>query len=263
MLIALVACSNENNECVHFDKMHTVRMYFDGGLSTYADAASRAVLNLPDGAEFYVKFSSAASGSAVYHKSENEWSLTYNGNLASGSGTCSLYYIEQPKSVSGTIVSLSSNSVVYGCTNGSYTISSDGSITVTATLNPLLSRVRFAGTSGMQITVSGMKRYTTFDLGSYSFGKEMTDNVSVTVGTDGFSPYLYYAEPYGQDLTVVNGSNTFATDNPLKAGGTTGYITVPTKSTHSGWSMDGEEPDSPTIIGSFIFGGFDNDQKWN
>ena len=235
-ITTFTACSTETGQA---DGPHTCRMIFNGDMPSYDEAGSRATsISFVNGMTLYINFGSII-GTATYNSSMAEWSLNYSGSLSRGTASCSVYYIDDGGAVSNNSVALTSSSAVYGTRSGSYTVSSDGSITVTAALAPMLSRVRFKGTNGTAISVDGAKTASAFSLATGSFSSS-AQTVSLSVASDGYTPYVYYTEPSSTVLTIVNNGNTFTMTNPLTSDITNNYCNIPTASSHGGWAMNGE-----------------------
>ena len=219
---------------------HTCRMYFNGSLSGYEGEQTRAAMSLPDGAVMYLRFG-ANLGTAVYHQAQQEWSLTYTGNLNVGSGACTVRYFRNPVSSSNAEVVLSPTTALYETTSASYSLESDGSITVKGELNPVLSRVRFQGQSGTELTVGGITTYGIYDVQSGQLNPT-TAPVRLSVGSAGYTPNVYFLAASEAPLSITTDAGLFTAVNRLQGGGKSYSITIPSPEEHIGWIKGGEYP---------------------
>ncbi len=259
--------------------MHRRVLTMDLSLGGFTETSSRATSSFSNGDKVYIDFG-GAMGTAEYNG--GQWTIECPDDLQeSDNGTCSVVYIQNASSEGSQTVSLSTESIVYEAT-GEYTNTVD-MMSVSAALSPATSRVHFRGTAGTEITVRGLKRSEQFDVSSFSFS-ESTDDVQLTVKSDGYTDYVYclFASD-GNELAIVNDGSTFTRSfgsNVLQAGHS-GYITIPTANSYSGWetdsrtdvSIDGsdydgdsdwnQEDQEPDINVDTPVNGYDDDENWN
>lgn len=259
--------------------MHRRVLTMDLSLGGFTETSSRATSSFSNGDKVYIDFG-GAMGTAEYNG--GQWTIECPDDLQEAdNGTCSVVYIQNASSEGSQTVSLSTESIVYEAT-GEYTNTVD-MMSVSAALSPATSRVHFRGTAGTEITVKGLKRSEQFDVSSFTFS-ESTDDVPLTVKSDGYTDYVYclFASD-GNELAIVNDGSTFTRSfgsNVLQAGHS-GYITIPTANSYSGWetdsrtdvSIDGsdydgdsdwnQEDQEPDINVDTPVNGYDDDENWN
>jgi len=207
-----------------------------------------------DGDKIYVSFlgsndALAASGQAVYNSSDGKWTLTYTGTLPNTSTTslkAVAHFFNHPTSVGNTAVQLGSEISCYTDSAGRYSF--DGSdLTLLASLTPRTPRIRFAGTKGDTLYISGLKYYTEYDFTTHEYTTEDIAMkpviVSSTAAADGkyYTPYVYaFADDAETSVTLkatmrdAAYTHTLAPSN-FKAGAS-GYMSLPTSSSQNGWS---------------------------
>ena len=250
--MAMCACSSDVLSDIEENQSgrHTAKMEFVGGVvgfdeqsSAKAKAPSRAASTTSsswsDGDKIYITFyngSTIVPGEATYSSSSG-WSVSYDGNLATGSSLkCEARYFVDATFSSSSLVSLSSKTQIYEDTNATYTYS-NGSLTVTVTLSPKTGRLRFSGTSGAQIYTTGITVYTTFSpaINTFSTSNAM---ISSTVASTGYTPYIYgYFTDSERNLGLV-GSNfafTRTCTSSMFNTGESGYMAIPSETSHNNW----------------------------
>ena len=250
--LALGACSNDDLLELEQDKTqdesttHTIAMEFIGdvvGFDQHSKAPkvqTRATSSSwTDGDKIYITFyngSNIVPGEATYNSSSG-WSVSYDGNLGTGSNLkCEARYFVNATFSSSSLVSLNSNTEIYEDLNGTYAYS-NGSLTVQASLTPKTGRIRFTGTSGAKIYTTGISVYTTFSpaINQFSSSNAM---ITSTVASNGSTPYIYGAFADADRNLGIVGSN-FAytrtcTSDMLKTG-ESGYMAIPSESSHNNW----------------------------
>lgn len=252
LLPLLMACSGEIDEQPQWGA-HTRRMVLDGVLQTYGPDTRASSITFPKGAVMYLQLGDIRT---VATFDGSEWALTLPDGLADdASGTCTAYYFEQA-STSFSSVSLTASSVVYKGT-GSFSNSKE-SLTVSATVRPLLARVHFKGTVGTSISVSGLEYYSAFNTSSHTFTSN-SGSLSLTVQSSGYTPYVYALLGSSRTLSVSDGTFTFTRSfaTSVMRAGESGYLDIPTRSSHAGWTSD--EQTDVTLNGN-EYGG---DSDWN
>lgn len=250
MTLALGSCSSDEfsgMEPSNQNGKHTMKMEFVGGVvgfdqqnSTKAKVQTSATgSSWNNGDKIYITFyngSTIVPGEATYSSSSG-WSVSYDGNLATGSSLkCEARYFVDATFSSSSWVSLNSNSQIYEDLNATYTYS-NGSLTVTATLSPKTGRIRFTGKSGEKIYTTGITVYTTF---SPSINTFSTSNAMITstVASSGSTPYIYgYFTDNERNLGLVGSDYAFTRTctSSMFNTGESGYMAIPSESSHNNW----------------------------
>ena len=248
IVLALGSCSSDVlSEVENQNGKQTVKMEFVGKVigfdqqgSSKAKVQARATSSSwKDGDKIYITFyngSTLIPGEATY-SSASGWSVSYDGNLATGSNLkCEARYFVNATFSSSSLVSLNSNSEIYEDMNATYAYS-NGSLTVTATLSPKTGRIRFTGKSGEKIYTTGISVYTTF---SPAINKFSTSNAMITstVASNGSTPYIYGSfTDNDSNLGLVGSDYAFTrtcTSSMLNVG-ESGYMAIPSESSHNNW----------------------------
>lgn len=250
--LALGACSNddlldlEQNKTQDESTTHTIAMEFIGDVvgfdqqSNAPKVQTRATSSSwTNGDKIYITFyngSNIVPGEATYSSSSG-WSVSYDGNLGTGSNLkCEARYFVNATFSSSSLVSLNSNSEIYEDVNATYTYN-NGSLTVTASLTPKTGRIRFTGTSGAKIYTTGISVYTTFApaINQFSTSNAM---ITSTVGSNGSTPYIYGTfSDSDRNLGLVGSNFAYTrtcTSDMLKVG-ESGYMAIPSESSHNNW----------------------------
>lgn len=248
IVLALGSCSSDDLSEVENQKgKQTVKMEFVGKVigfdqqsSDKAKVQTRATSSSwNDGDKIYITFfngSTLVPGEATY-SSTSGWSVSYDGNLATGSNLkCEARYFVNATFSSSSLVSLNANSEIYEDLNATYAYS-NGSLTVTATLSPKTGRIRFTGKSGEKIYTTGISVYTTFSpaINTFSTSNAM---ITSTVASNGSTPYIYGSfTDNDRSLGLVGSDYAFTrtcTSNMLNVG-ESGYMAIPSESSHNNW----------------------------
>ena len=248
IVLALGSCSSEDlAEAEDQNGKQTVKMElvgkvigFDQQGSSKDKVQTRATsASWNDGDKIYITFYNGYTlipGEATYN-SASGWSVSYDGNLATGSNLkCEARYFVNATFSSSSLVSLNSNSEIYEDLNARYAYS-NGSLTVTATLSPKTGRIRFTGRSGEKIYTTGISVYTKFSPAINTF---YTSNAKVTstVASNGSTPYIYgYFTDNDRSLGLVGSDYAFTricTSSMFNVG-ESGYMAIPSESSHNNW----------------------------
>ena len=248
MILALGSCSSDDlSEVENQNGKQTVKMEFVGKVigfdqqgSSKAKVQARATSSSwNDGDKIYITFyngSNLVPGEASY-SSASGWSVSYDGNLATGSNLkCEARYFVNATFSSSSLVSLNANSEIYEDLNATYAYS-NGSLTVTATLYPKTGRIRFTGKSGEKIYTTGISVYTTF---SPAINKFSPSNAMITstVTSNGSTPYIYgYFTDDDRSLGLVGSDYAFTRTctNSMFNTGESGYMAIPSEASHNNW----------------------------
>lgn len=248
MVLALGSCSSDDlSEVENQNGKQTVKMEFVGKVigfdqqgSTKAKIQTRATSSSwNDGDKIYITFyngSTIVPGEATY-SSTSGWSVSYDGNLATGSNLkCEARYFVNATFSSSSLVSLNANSEIYEDLNATYAYS-NGSLTVTATLSPKTGRIRFTGKSGEKIYTTGISVYTTFSPAINTFST-LNAMITSTVASNGSTPYIYGSfTDNDRNLGLVGSDYAFTrtcTSSMLNVG-ESGYMAIPSESSHNNW----------------------------
>ena len=248
IVLALGSCSSDDlSEVENQNGKQTVKMEFVGKVigfdqqrSDKAKVQTRATSSSwNDGDKIYITFfngSTVVPGEATYNRTSG-WSVSYDGNLATGSNLkCEARYFVNATFSSSSLVSLNANSEIYEDLNATYAYS-NGSLTVTATLSPKTGRIRFTGKSGEKIYTTGISVYTTFSpaINTFSTSNAM---ITSTVASNGSTPYIYgYFTDNDRNLGLVGSDYAFTrtcTSSMLNVS-ESGYMAIPSESSHNNW----------------------------
>lgn len=267
LALLLTACSSEIDELQPTTGQHTSVLLMEGGIERFDDSTpvnnvtTRAVV-VPwnDGARLYVQFQTGkglVSGTAVYNKKADSWSVTYNGTLTQGQTTkCEVYYFETPTATTSSAVTLSPQTAVYADASATY-FYNDGVVTLQAHLKSLTGRVRFRGEAGSSFTISGLQCYNGYIVTSNSLTRQ-TAPLALTVGTDGYTPYVYalFADETTRQLSLTSNEGEFTKVFPstILAKGRSGYLNIPTMSFKQGWTAKGSETETEKGIAFTVKG---------
>ena len=252
--LILGACTNddfidvEKEQPTEKSTIHTMKMDFIGDVIGFdQQQSSRAIeqtrastsSSWTNGDKIYITFyngSTIVPGEATYNSSSG-WSVSYDGNLATGTDLkCEARYFVNATFSSSSLVSLNSNSEIYEDVNGKYAYS-NGSLTVQATLSPKTGRIRFTGTSGAKIYTTGISVYTTFSpaINTFSSSNAM---ITSTVASSGSTPYIYGVFSDADRNIGLVGSDfayTRTCTSEMFKTGESGYMAIPSESAHNNW----------------------------
>lgn len=149
------------------------------------------------------------------------------------------YFIEGEDNVTNTTITVAETKAVYACTDGKYVYPADGDMTVSVVLKPLTGRIRFHGAAGQTASVSGVKTYSKFSRTTGTLS-ESASAVSTTVGSTGYTPYIYclFTDESDPTLTVATDKiyrTVFDASSSVLNVGRSGYLDLPTAESHRGW----------------------------
>lgn len=238
-------------------------MIFSAPAPAFDASTSRADAKWPNGAVVYINFEKADGtstyGNAVYTLSTDSWKLNYDGRLSTGiECKCTLYYFAGSGFSANslkTVITTDHNTEIYHG-QGAY-IYSDGAVNLNATLKPFTSRIKFNDQSNKatSFNLRGIDYVSQIDLptltakivntGDYD---ESSSGISCTSSTSTTSKYIYgyfHEEPQSMGLNglfIKVGGYVYSFDFPEDAKdfmkvGTSGYMTMPTSDSHSGWYL--------------------------
>lgn len=252
LLILTAGCSTEQISSIENEKSHKCKLKLDVSMCEFDSNGTRSnSYEWSDNSTVYIVFMNGenrVTGRAVYGKSEDLWTLYYDGILPNGSGMrCNAYYFDnmEYKDASGLKI-LQSNVPVYSDDKGSYTKDSEG-IRVKISLIPLSGRIKFKGEIGKEIRINGLKTFKDYDPSTGIVANEMP-TIGLRVGSDGFTEYIYSNFPSdSRSIALAYDNYVFTTDcdaEVLKTG-ESGYMEIPTQDQHNGWNL--KEISLPTL----------------
>lgn len=248
--VLLSACTSDGSDTSQLSQPLSMRLV--GGLTQFDDstATRAAAWEWQDGAMVYLQFkngNNTVSARAVYSKSTDDWTVSEWTGTISTSGQCEVYYFDGASSSDQTTVTLGSGIGIYGDRSSSYAYA-DGVVTVSATLSPLTSRVRFvkpSGTTISTVSVEGIRCYTAYNTATNTFTTS-DDAVTATVNTStGYTSYIYgtYTDATTRQLTLTNSTDgadvTFISSfgTTVFQTGKSGTLTIPTKADSKNWTV--------------------------
>lgn len=236
----------EIEESNNLSTRHTLKMNFEGSIvgfdqdsTTKTKLRAAMVSSWSEGDKIYIVFSTgttSVAGEATYSTTTG-WSISYDGELETGSNLkCEARYFANATFANSSLVSLNSNSEIYEDLNAIYAYS-DGALTVTATLSPKTGRLRFTGTAGTVIHTTGISVYTTYSPTTNTFTSSNA-TIASTVGTDGYTPYIYgYFTDSDRSLGLVGDDFAFTRTctSDMFNSGESGYMAIPSEESHNSW----------------------------
>ncbi len=210
--------------------------------------------NWEEGDQIFIRFSSTVYGTGEYSK--GDWDFKPNTKLHTITGAqCSIYYFKGKNVTSiGEKVTFDANTCVYGTKTALYSYN-NGDLVVSATLTPMVSRIRFKGEIGSKIKVSS----NFLQYNSYSFNSDELSsgpcNMTLSVNTNGYTDYLYVTAEDDIQLSLdtkrYNFTKTFK--KSLFVNGLSGMIQIPSESIYDGWKKK-ELPRAVLLRGSSFNG---------
>lgn len=250
---------------VHTAKMRLLgdRAAFTGDDASNSREARATSSSWKEGDKLYLQFtvgSEHVDGIATYKASTDEWDVQYYGSVTAGEeATCEAYFFEGAASSTLTKVTLTPNTAIYADKAATYLLQ-EGTITVTAHLAPLTGRLRFKGESNSTFTTYGFQTYTEYDITTNTLSKDSVQ-VSSTIASDGYTPYIYGVFADESNKTIyVDSKNTeyllrFSRTLPATAlsQGHSGWLNLPTYTSRSGWKMDLTERDRIFTVNGVSF----------
>jgi formylglycine-generating enzyme required for sulfatase activity len=252
IVLATVSCTKEFTETPEVEpvkntcKMRLIGSRVNYDVATKADSDTEAQdTTWADGSIIYLRMVSSIGvtpGEAIYDKASDIWTVNYYGPLyEEENSSCVAIYAEDMISYKDQFIEFDEQSVVYADSLGTYSYDG-GDLVVTAKLKPMSGRVRFTGKKGTEIKVYGISHYTGYDLENNIFSSTATP-VKVTVGEDGYTPYIYgsFSEPSEPTFKVwvdaKEGYTKYCSTKIFQAGDS-GVLSIPTSTSHNGW-MEG------------------------
>ena len=230
-VLLLHAC-NENEQEMAPTHKHLVMNYAFTGFDGEATRAGENYYDIANGERMYLDFDGLKTY-ATYNKSKGEWIL--DDCTDKTQGTVTAYFPNKLTSASSPLQG-----------TGSYVNTYDA-LTVNVTLKPLTGRIRFRGELGKAVVVSGLRYYSSFSQSTYQFSTS-TSSCSLTIASDGYTPYVYATFADKTELSITYDGDTYSktfSSNVLQAG-KSGYIDLKSHEIE--------------IIPEFSIEGYDNDE---
>ena len=246
------SCNEEEIESFETEvpaSTHTCRMTFDVDFTGFdaQDETTRASIHGWDNGDVvYLSFTTpdnrTVGGNAIYDANNNDWTMTYTGTLSSTEqGSVKVFYYDGEVTKFNNILIIEPTVGVYADLKGSYKYSNENGVNVSASLSPQTSRIRFKGEPGKTITVSGIKSYTEYDQQSGALTATSASS-SVTISTDGFTPYIYgvFADSTKPSISINSEGCIFKKDcsGSVFQVGVSGWMNVPSRVAHENWEME-------------------------
>ena len=216
-----------------------------GGIEGFDDELStRAAYEWQNSDSIFVQFiidSKVVDGLATYQ--DEAWTIVPSSVIQEGAkGTCRVYHFTKiaDKPSKALTLTLSPYSAIYSDTAGTFQYE-NGEMSIETHLKPYTGRIRFKGTVGKQITFYGLKWYTNYSY-TGTIGGEHKGNLTLTVGADGYTPYVYGGfEDSTTRRLIAELDEDYdgvkkCSENVLAAGHS-GYMKIPTRTEHDGWSL--------------------------
>ena len=257
VLIAAMSCTKEIAQVIEPEQTpevevdggaekFTCKMRLNGSRVNYDNPETKAEATdttWADGSVIYLRMDSPIGhtiGDAIYSASDSLWTVNYYGSLADSVETkCIAIYTENMVNYESSVFTFDENTVIYEDAEASY-IFIDGELTVTASLKPKTGRIRFVGDSTTVIKVYGVTHYTSYNISDNTYSKSAAP-VKLTVGNDGFTPYLYghftdANEPTFKVWVDSTEAYTKYCSKKIFQAGQSGRLTIPTAAKHNGWT---------------------------
>lgn len=223
---------------------HQCRLIFTASVPSFNEGENtRAVTDYwADNSCVYLAFTVGASkvdGKAIYNRTEDEWTLFYNGAISNGTtANCKAVYFNSSCSDNTEEVSLTPQTATYSDDKASYSKTSEAMM-VNASLRPSTGRIRFMGDKGKEIHLSGFNHYISYNKGNGNMqGSDGT--IDLVVGDSGYTPYIYpYFSTSSRKMVLAYDNLSFSTEceHPILDEGKSGYMEIPTEEKHNGWDM--------------------------
>lgn len=256
-VLIISACTTENDynwEKVDTTK-HTIRMKligdierFDKNITTTNPSTRANNTSWKNGDKIYLTFYKESDiipriPAVATYDSSSGWYITlapYFGDIAPNTqGKCEAYYFTNTNATDRAIIPLNSYSEIYEDLNAEYS-NMNGELIVKTTMTPKTGRIRFTGTAGDIVHITGMSIYTSFDHNTNEFSSTNAPT-TLTVTKDGTTPYIYGYFPDQDKYIGIVGTNfafTRQCTDKILAKGESGYMAIPSNSSHKNW-MDG------------------------
>lgn len=262
LLVLFFSCSKEVGEVASSDQTYTYKLDMSASLSTYDDEpCTRAGLTFVKGDIIYLCFNPGSSDNEVYGTASYDgytWNLTTTESLDfATSGYCNAKYFAGAKSYTSTKVEFDQYSEVYR----DYTSwdRNGSSVKINVSLTPVFARIRFKGDSGTTFQLSGISWCSEYrHEKNYGYYLGNKSPMTVTIQSSGYSPYIYgyFTSSTSPSLTIVSNDVTYtmSCDNSMFQQGQSGWLNLPTRTSHTGWTSSADESDPYPVAGAVDLG---------
>ena len=242
MSLFVSSCS-EHGDCLQEieqnsqDVAKTCSMKFDVTLQNFdSSSVTRSNSDWKDGDKIYLIFNESAYGTAEF--TSGSWVLNYYGEFSiNDSGSCTAYFFDTPQFDGSYVVDLKYYTAPFKTEEGKY--SYDGTtLSVSASLKPLVGRIRFSGTPDSTMIVMGITTCSSFSISQDTL-MYSTSPIKLTVQSDGYTPYVYgkFTSQEEPRLNILFGKDGFNRKFPttIFKTGESGWMNIPTQKSHNGW----------------------------
>ncbi len=246
----LAACTTDIEELTlapEANDSHSATLRLDGSIDRFDTTVhTRATTTeWDDRAVLYIQYHTASglvNGTATYSESRDEWTVNYYGTITKGqTAKCEVYHFEDTGSSAITTVSLTPQNAVFADTQATY-LYEDGTVTLKAHLKPLTGRIRFQGTAGSSVAITGLKWYSNYNISANTLAQKEGE-IKLSVGNDGYTPYVYatFADAATRQISADSGNDFFIFRKTFESEqltiGKSGYVSIPTRQSHNGWEL--------------------------
>lgn len=234
--------------------MYSVKMNFNVSKTDFDSQGTTRYANnaWEDNDVVFVRFISTDStivlGNAIYSAENEDWTVNYEKPILKDSITrCYVYYIEGTKATDEVLrassISISDSVGIFRDTTATYNYPSDGTLTVTASLTPITSRIRFCGEEGDSIVISGISYYNIFEKASANLNISTGPIIAKTnnvINSRYSTRYIYgfFADDESKGITIKNNEiNYFLSEcgENILRNGRSGWMNIPSEFNHNGW----------------------------
>ncbi len=217
------------------DGQYVYEMKLTGGVTDY-DATTRAATTKAwkEGDVLFLRFTGGTATLGIATYDGFKWSLKTDVSLV-GSGSCTVVSIDGTTTMLGNNVEISPFNAVYEGKDCTWSFVNN-TLTVHATLDPMMGRLRFKGDAETVVSVTGLTTYTSFDRSTGQFATTKSA-VKTSIQSDRYTPYIYgiLSDTSSPQLSV-NGYVMECPATMLKAG-QSGWLNCPTPRNYNGWEL--------------------------
>lgn len=250
ILTVIFSCNTDIDDAtsVSKNKENVCTMHLSGSVIPfdYYTTETRAATSYSwnNGDKLYVIFTAASggttNGTATYNSATRAWDVMYSSALVRDKSTsCKVYFFEGISS-NPEIITLTSGDSVFGDENATYIFQTGGDLIITASIKPLTSRIRFKGSIGTELTITGITNFCTYSQSSGLQPLKQNSVITTTIQSDGYTPYIYgvFESSSAPGISLAYGIHSFTADCKslsILQIGKSGWMNVPTMTSHNGW----------------------------
>lgn len=252
LFACLSSCANEliegthNSDTVNSDiHVQIMKVSFNKPtFDNYNNTRGTISEDWKDGDILYLRFKTESSyiqGKAIYNTSNNNWTVTYKGELPTDKeSSLQVWYFDGETSEDGEYVNLQPETSLYCDKAGFYLYNNAKELTCIACLKPASNRLRFVGNSGTKISIEGLCTFK-YNYKNGTLRSLPIKSINLTVLPTETTKYIYVAQNENdEELCVSDSHNDFCMimkENFLKGSGRSGYLNIPTILNHKGWEV--------------------------